>query len=154
MKPPRTTTEYEKVKTDDFIKGEIEDVLYDMDHTFKFQGNEKKGPAVRLKFRLEGYKYPHFTRWMYFSYGEQTNLFSKYVMSLVEGAEKDMDFDLDKLKGMKVKTLWKEKNNFQSIDTIRPLEGKILAGAPVFGAQSEEPAEVAEDSDGEEQVPF
>jgi len=163
MKPPRREkTDYELVRTDDFVKGVIEDIDYDLEHKFGFKGKdkngkqvntEKVGPGVRFKFTLEGCKFPHYSRWMWFSYGDQTNLFSKYIMSLVEGAEKDMEFDLDLLKGMKVKTLWKEKNNFQSIDTIRPLEGKILAGQPVIGARQEEPAEVAED-DKEEEISF
>ena len=127
MKPPkRQTVSYEKVKTDDFIQGIIDEIEYDKEHKFNNKGEEKIGPAVRFKFVLDGYKYPHRSKWMGFSYGEKSNLYSKFLTALVEGAKPDMDFDLDGLKGLKVKTLWSEKNDFQTVETIRPVGKKIL----------------------------
>ena len=38
-----------------------------------------------------------------------------------------MDFDIDALKGMKVKVLWAEKNEFQFPETIRPVGKKLAA---------------------------
>jgi len=62
---------------------------------------------------------------MSFSYGDKANLYLKYLVPLVEGAKPEMDFDIDHLKGMKIKTLWITKNEFQNIDVIRP-DGKKL----------------------------
>lgn len=131
MKPPKTEkTDFEKVNMDDFVSGFIEDVQYDNEHKFKgYNGAEDKvKPAVRLKFKIEGYQYPHYSRWMAFSYAEKSNLLNKYLLPLVEGAEKDMDFDIDLLKGLRVKMLWSEKNGFQSVETIRPIGKKLPFG--------------------------
>ena len=127
MKPQKSDIEYEKIDINDFVTGTIDEIQYEQDHLFKgFQGAEdKKRPAVRFKFVVNGYQHKHYSRWMTFSYGEKTNLYLKYLVSLVEGALPDMDFDLDKLKGMAVKMLWKEQNGFQSIETIRPIGGKL-----------------------------
>lgn len=128
MKPPKTENkDYEKVPTEDFVSGSIEEVAYDMKHTFKgYNGAEDKvRPAVRFKFKIDGLKFPHYSRWMTFNYGEKSNLLIKYLVPLVEGAKPDMDFDVDALKGMKVKMLWNEKNGFQAIETIRPMGKKI-----------------------------
>lgn len=128
MKPPKTENkDFEKVSTEDFVQGVIEEIQYDKEHKFKgYNGAEDKvRPATRFKFKLEGCQYPHYSRWMTFSYSEKSNLYTKYLVSLVENAQPDMDFDLDNLKGMKVKTLWSEHNGYQGIETIRPVGKKI-----------------------------
>jgi hypothetical protein len=136
MKPPKRAgnMEYEKVTTDDFVSGIIEDINYDPEHTFKGFGKDASGKdkpdtkaaAVRLKFKLEGYQYSHYSRWMRFNYGEKANLYLKFLVPLVEGAKPDMDFDLDQLRLLPVKTLWSEKNDFQSVETIRPIGKKVV----------------------------
>ena len=59
---------------------------------------------------------------MKYNLGERARLY-EYVSELVEDAEpikgedsKFNAFDIQQLVGMKVKTLWKEKNGFQSVD--------------------------------------
>jgi hypothetical protein len=149
MKPPqRQTVNYEKVKTDDFIPGIIEDIEYDNAHVFKYKGEEKTVPAVRLKFKLEGYKYSHRSRWIGFNYGEKSNLYTKFLIPLVDGAKPDMDFDLDKLKGMEVKTLWSEKNDFQTVETIRPINQKMT-----YQKEKSDMAETYEPG-ADDEVPF
>ena len=64
MKPTKKPIEYEKITTNDFVVGVIEDVLYEKDHEFKYQGESKKSEAVRLKFHIDGYKYSKSTPWM------------------------------------------------------------------------------------------
>lgn len=125
MKPEKREIDYERLSTDDFLVGEIVEIQRDKEHKSVFQGQEKVSDCIRFKFSVEGYKFPHYSRWMTFSYGEKTNLYNKYLTALVEGASPDCDFDLDHLKGMKVKMLWTEKNSFQSLETIRPVNGKI-----------------------------
>lgn len=126
MKPPkRDSTDFEKVVIGEFINGEICDIEYEMEHKFVYKGQEKIAPAVRLVFKLDGYEYKHRTRWMTFNYGEKSNLYQKYLVKLVENAKPDMDFDLDGLKGMLVKTIWQEQNDFQSVESIFPLKNKI-----------------------------
>lgn len=156
MKPPKRDTsnmEYEKVKTDDFVAGVIEAIQYEEKHLFKGYGKDEEGnprpdrmaPATRFKFKLEGCEFSHYSSWMSFSYGEKSNLYSKYLLPLVEGAVHDMDFDLDQLKGMKVKTLWVDKKSgFQAVETIRPIGKKIK---PLNVLPQTETAEVAEDDE-------
>lgn len=146
--PPKRAMNYEKVKTDDFISGVIEDVQYDPAHKFTFKGTESVAHGVRLKFKLDGYQYSHFSRWMKFNYGEKSNLYQKYLLPLVENAKSDMEFDLDQLKGIPVKTLWNEKNDFQGVETIRPI-GKKVTALNVYAPKSDL-AEVVE----EDEVPF
>jgi hypothetical protein len=148
MKPPKK--QYEQIKTDDFVTGVIDEVVYEMEHEFKFKEKISKKPAVRLKLLIDGYKEYHYTRWMTFNYSEKSNLLKKYLIPLVENAHPNMDFEMDLLKGMKVKMLWKdEKNGFQSIDVIRPIDKK-LTGMEAPPVVEEEPAQVQE----EEPVPF
>jgi len=131
--PPRKKMDYEKVVVGEMIPGKIEVVEYDQEHKFRgFQGKEDTTqPAVRLKFKLDGYKYPHYTRWMKFSLGEKANLYKKYVSKLVADAVPDMDIDLDILNGLPIKTVWGENGDFQNIDAIYPAGLKVKADALV-----------------------
>jgi hypothetical protein len=143
MRPPkREQKDFEKVAIGEMIQGIIEQVCYDNEHKFKgFNGGEDTvQPAVRLKFKLDGYQYPHYTRWMKFNLGEKANLYKKYVAKLIENAVPDMDFDLDILTNMKIKTVWSEDNGFQNIDAIYPAAAKIKAAdvAPAQPSREEE----------------
>lgn len=131
MKPPvRPQTEFEKVTVGEMINGTLH-IEYDQEHKFKgFEGKpDTIQPAVRFIFDLEGYQFKHYSRWYKFSYSEKSNLYKKIVSKLVEGAKPDMDFDLDCLEGMQVKTIWDENGGFQNLDSIFPLNGKIKADA-------------------------
>ena len=147
MKPPKneqSNLDYEKVKTDDFITGIISDVKYDEEHTFKgYQGAEDKvKPAVMIQFTLEGYEYAKYSGWLSFSYDGRSNLFNTYIVPLVSGAEEYMDFDLDNLKGTKVKVLFKDtKSGFQKVDNIRPIGTKVSV---IQEISLDEPDELAE----------
>jgi len=131
MRPPKREINYEKVAIGEMLKGVIKEVVYEENHTFKgFNGGaDTIQPAIKLKFELVGYQYLHSSRWMKFSLGSKANLYVKYVSKLVEGATPDMDLDLDCLKGMKVKTVWSEKGDFQNLDTIYPDGPKVKADA-------------------------
>lgn len=151
MKPPkREMKDYEKVSTEGMVPGIIEEVAYDPLHKFKgFEGKpDTEEHAVRLKFKLEGCKFPHYSRWMRFNYGEKANLYKKVLVPLVEAAKPDMDFDLDHLKGMKVNTLWVDNGDFQNLDTMRPIGKKLVPPAPA----KEERAEIHENEPNEEPV--
>jgi hypothetical protein len=125
--PVRKMIDFEKVKCGDFITGTISNIEYEDDHRFKgFEGKEDRiSEAVRLVFTLDGYEYPHRSRWMSFSLGEKSNLYKKYVAKLVNNAKPDMHFDLDALLNMKVKTIWEENGDFTNLDSIYP-NGKKL----------------------------
>jgi hypothetical protein len=125
----KNSDDYEKVKTGEFISGTIDNVEYDLQHKFSYKGEEKTAQAVRLVFDLDGYEFKHRTHWMTFSYGERSNLYNKYLVKLVEACMPDMDFDLDEVKGLRIKTIWKEANGFQSVELIQPEGEKIKAGA-------------------------
>lgn len=146
--PKREQKDYEKVIIGEMIPGIIEQVCYDNEHKFKgFQGKEDTiQPAARLKFKLDGYQYPKYSRWMKFNTGERANLYKKYISKLVENAVPDMEFDLDVLNGMKIKTVWSEENEFQNIDAIYPAGKKVKANSSItpleegtFAADHDEP---------------
>jgi hypothetical protein len=125
MRPPeRAKTEFEKVKVGEFISGVIENIEYEKEHTFKSPTGTKVSAAVRFVFKLDGYQYPHRSRWMSFSYGEKSNLYKNFLNKLILGAMPDMDMDLDVLKGVKVKTIWNEQNDFQFPENIFPVGDK------------------------------
>lgn len=135
MKPkPRPKMEYEKVKTDDWVLGIIEQVQYEENRNTGFkdeEGNDRLVDSVRFKFKLDGYSFPHYSSWMAFSYHEKAGLFLKYLTNLVEGAIPDMDFDLDALEGLVIKSMWVNKGDFQKVEMIRPKNSKIQANTKV-----------------------
>lgn len=122
MKPSPRNTQFEKVIVGDFITGTIDEIQRDENHKSMFKGQEKVSDCVRFKFKLDGYEFFHYSRWMTFTYGEKSTLFTKYLAKLVPNAHPDMDYDIENLKGMRVKTLWAEKNDFQTIESIFPLK--------------------------------
>ena len=146
--PPLRKMEYEKIKTDDFVTGEIKEIRYDLEHKFTYQGKEKINPACRIVFKVDGYKFDHITPWMTFNLSEKSNLFKKYVSPLVDGATEYMEFDLDQLIGMKVKMLWADKGDFQHIETIRPLGDKVIPG------QVKKVVDDLAEAIGDDEVPF
>ena len=130
MYPPRREkVDYEKVKTNDFIIGEIVEIMHEKEHKFTFQGETKTREAVRFKFKLENYKYSHYSKWHTFSYGSKSVLYNKYLSNLVENATPDMNFNLSTLRGMQVKTMWKG-DDYQDIELIRPLNNKAILQGP------------------------
>ena len=151
MKPkPRDKVEFEKVVTGDFVEGIIKEVQYEEKHKFKFKGVIKIKEAVRFVFELNGYQYKHYSRWMSFFYSEKANLYHKYLYNLVENAIPDMDFDIKKLEGMQIKTIW-QGEEYQSVELIRPLNTKLNVGAPSI---EEPPIETEPPTDEEGEIPF
>jgi hypothetical protein len=149
--PERKKIEYEKVELDTWIPGIIEDIEYDMQRESMWEGKKKVGPAVRFKLKLDGYKYPKKTRWGSFNLGEKSNLYKKYVSVLVEGAKPDVVFDLDLLKGMAVKTMWSQNEEYQNLEMIRPLNGMLKVEFKKPTKFAEAPEEVG---DREDEIPF
>ena len=159
MRPPKKDNKnYEKVAIGEMISGIIDKVEYDNEHKFKgFEGKEDTIQlGIRLKLKLDGYQYHHYSRWMKFNLGEKSNLYKKYVSKLMENAVPDMDFDLDVLNGMKIKTVWSEDKGFQNIDAIYPNQPKIKPDAVV--PQMEEGGlmqeDHTEDTEINEETPF
>ena len=151
-------TEYEKVRIDDWTVGVISDVEQDEHHKVNFQGKESEKDCVRLRFLLDGYKMPHMTNWMTFSYGEKSNLYNKYLSKLVEGMTPDANFDLIRIKGMRVKIMWAERlgtngKTYQHVDTIRPEKDKIKFGYEPVVSSEMEPTE-PDTSEAHEDLPF
>lgn len=127
MKPPIQRYDFEKVPTNDFVNAVIAEIEYDENHLFRGFAT-KDGKSIpdtircgaRFTFEIEGCKFPHKSRWMKLVYSKKAPVFKKYIMPLVEGAREYMDWDLDNLKGMRIKMLWRDDGNFQDIDTVRP----------------------------------
>ena len=91
MRPPKSSSQdFERIREyDEWIPGVISEISLREDHDTGFKHPAKKEDGtphpnagkpvicdqVRLKFTLDGYKYPHFSRWMRYSYGEKSNLY-------------------------------------------------------------------------------
>ena len=133
MKPPqRAKTDFERVpKYDEWIAGKILDIAYEAEHKSTFQGEEKVRPAVRFKIGLEGCQFPKYSRWLTFSYGDKSNLYKNWVSVLVDGAEPDMDLDLDVIKGMSIKTMWSENGDYDNLVMVRPVSEKVKAAQTI-----------------------
>lgn len=137
--PPsdRSDKEFEKVIIDEWITGEIVDVQEkkNVEKTFlNRETNEKETHTIdqiRLKFKLEGYKYSHYSRWMTASMNEKSNLFKILQQLYGERILPDIGVNLDLLKGVKVKTMWDEikladGRMFQLPDKIRAVNSERL----------------------------
>lgn len=158
MKPDtKKEIEYERVPVDTWIPGEVKDIEYDTEHTFTFQGKSKTLKGVRIVFALDGYEWPKRTRWMKFMYAPRAALYLKYMVALVSGATPNMDFDIDTLKGLRIKTMWDQKplgdgRIFQFIDKVKPLD-QPLVYTP--GQPDGSPVEPPPESTGpEDKVPY
>ena len=156
MRPPKANQiDYERInKYDEWIPGVIEEIKLEENRATGFKddktGLPKFADMVRFKFKLEGHEYPHYSRWMSYSFGEKANLYLKYIKHLVEPAQPDMDFDLDNLKGFKVKTMWTANGDFDNLEQIRPLGDKFQA-KPSTAAEKDELVEEVVD---QEEIPF
>lgn len=128
--PPRKKMDpkdFEQVKVNDLLPSTIVSIEYEDNHQFPgFQGapgTVEKG--VRIKFSIDGYKHPKNSGWLKFSYGSKTNLYKKYLSSLVEGMSPDATFDLDHLVGMRIKTMWKQNGTWQNLSLVVPFDKPI-----------------------------
>lgn len=143
--------DYERVPVNAFVTGIIEDVQYEEKHEFKGL-HARVDEAVRFVFKIDGLKFKHYSRWMSFFYGDKANLFQKYILQLVHGAKPNMEFDIDQLKGMRIKMIWQDdpKNpDYQVIQLIVPEKDKIVP----LNLAKPGMAEVHGNPD-EEEVPF
>lgn len=147
MKPPKR--EFEQVEVDIWLNGVIKDIQYDPEHKFKGKGYENEGPATRFMLQLNDYKDTKPSRWLYFNYGENSNLYKKWIIPLVEGAYKNMDLDLDHLKGMKIKVMYSQNGEYQNLEMVRPLESKFILTSQELPKTETEPP-----SPPDEEVPF
>lgn len=135
MPPERKKMEYEKVQIDEWIPGVIKEVQYDPEHKTNFKdeetGENKVISAVRFMLMLDGYKHPKYTLWGTFSLHEKSNLYKKFVSSLVENPKPDMRFDLDAFNGFAIKTMWAQNGDFQNLEIIRPLKDRLKVNLAV-----------------------
>lgn len=129
LPPPRPKIDYEQVVVDEWIKGTISEIEYDMEHKSTFKGVDKVGPAVRIKLALEGYKFPKSSGWMAFVYTEKANLYKTYIKQLVDNAQVDMKFDLDLLRNFPIKVMFVQNEEYQNVSQIRPLGEKFASDA-------------------------
>lgn len=105
-------------------------------------------PHVRFKFKLDGYQYPHYSRWMKASTFEKSNLYSKYLKYLCPKYDcADQLIDLDMLEGVKIKVMFEDSGEYQNVSSIRGLDPDLNIIAPDRAKQDEV-------SDGAEDVPL
>lgn len=125
--------EYEKVEVDNWVEGTIDEVQFRVNENRRYRDKEtgeyvtKTANEVRFAFVFPDYKFRHYSRWMTASMNKESNLYKKYLKELVEGLEPETDIDLEKMKGKKVKIMWKNdkgKNGeiYQSVAQIRGLD--------------------------------
>jgi hypothetical protein len=145
--------EFEQVKVDEWLTGEIVDILYEENREFVFKGQKSNQDAVRLIITLDGYKDKHPTNWLKFNYSEKSNLFKNFILPLVEGAYQNMPFDLDNLKNTRIKIMYGQNGEYQNIVMVRPLNGKLLPGTEGPKKRADAPVKNA-DSKDDDKVPF
>jgi len=120
--------EFEKVKVDEWINGEITKIEYDLQHEFIFKGEKKIGPAVKVQFQLDSYKDKKSTGWWSFNYSDKSKVYKFFIQPLVEGATPNMKFDFDNLLNLRIKVMYAQNGEYQNIFAVRPSQGKILPG--------------------------
>lgn len=138
--PKRAKLEYERVVEDEWISGTIDEIEYDLEHKSMFKGQEKVGPCVRIKLILDGYQWPKSSGFISFNYSDKSNLYKTYICSLVETPKPYMEFDLDLLKGMKIKAMYSANPNnpeYQKLVRIKPVGEKIKSDAPAPEKEAE-----------------
>lgn len=128
MRPPKR--EFEQVVVDEWLTGEIVDIQYEKEHEFTYKGNKSIGPAAKILIQLDGYRDKKSTGWWSFNYSEKSNLYKFFIHTLVEGASPNMDFDLDNLKNLRIKVMYTQNGEYQNLMAVRPVDKKVLPGAP------------------------
>jgi hypothetical protein len=149
---------------DEWLTGRIEEVQYDEHRAYKFKNKdtneweEGEAPHVRFKFKLDGYQWPHYSRWMKCSTHEKSNFYSKYLKFLCPQYDcQDKVVDLDKLVGLRVKTMWEDDGDYQHITQIRGLDptiNAIASGTEIAPGLTEPPEPTAQGEEEDENVPF
>ena len=137
--------DYERVAVDEWLTGEIAEVQYDEQRQYNVKDKETgewskaTAPHVRFKFKLDGYQYPHYSRWMKASTFEKSNLYGKYLKYLCPQYDcADQLIDLDKLQRIQIKVMFEDNNEFQNVTQIRGLDPDlniiVSAASPVARA--------------------
>lgn len=154
---------YEKVQVDEWLAGHIEEVQYDEHRAYKAKDKatgewvEKTAPHLRFKFRLDGYQYPHYSRWLKCSTHEKSNLYSKFLKHLCPQYDcQDKVVDLDKLVGITIKTMWENNEDYQNITQIRGLDPtlNIITSGTEIAPGLTDPADEEHGSVLDEEAPF
>ncbi len=121
--------DYERVAVDEWLAGEIAEVQYDENRQYNVKDKETgewskaTAPHVRFKFRLEGYQYPHYSRWMKASTFEKSNLYGKYLKYLCPKYDcADQMINLDALEGAAIKVMFEDSGEYQNVSSIRGLK--------------------------------
>lgn len=143
--------EYEQVVVDEWLSGTIAEVQYDKAHPYD-QRNEdgtttkEVAPHVRFKFALDGYQFPHYSRWMKASTYKMANLYKKYLKPLCpEHDPEDCVVDVSKLTGVAIKIMYEQNGEYQNVTNIRPVDKTLNlivddSPATVTPESDEEPA--------------
>ena len=148
MMPPEQKKDFERVPLyDEWLKTEIVEIIYDMEHKSIYQGTARVKPAVRFVLKIDGMTHEKKTRWMTFNYSENAYLYKTYIMELVANPIPFMKFDIDALKGMKIKTMWKANGEWDNLIGVRNISPKV-----VREVSPDEPPEEVDDS--EPSIPF
>ena len=129
MRPPQRSniTQFERVpQYEEWLRATITEVKLEENHKFSFQGKDTLQDGVRFQFAIEGCKHPHYSRWMKYNYSEKANLYKKFLLSLVENAEPDMQFDLDRFQNLPVKLMFSQNGEFDNLERVKPDGAKLL----------------------------
>lgn len=121
-------TAWTVLPTTEFLNATIIDIHRNPTRTRVQNGETKIYDAIRFKFEVENVPEPRYSFWELFSYSERANLYRNFLAHLVENAEPFMDFDLERLKGMKVRIMFSEpwgETGLQKIQLIKPQTTKI-----------------------------
>lgn len=128
---PRTiggnkTTDFEQVAVDEWLPGTVEEVQFEKDREYTYKGETKKSDSVRFKFKLDGYQFPHYSRWMMASTNKKTNFYLKYLKYLCPRFDcEGKMIDLDQLTDAKIKIMFEQNGEYQNVTQIRGLDENL-----------------------------
>lgn len=124
--------EYERVVVGQEITGVIDEAqfarnrkcrVYDPESDAWVEGMQDQ---VRLAFRLEGYQHRHYSRWMRASTHKKSTFYLKILKPLCPKHDcAGKEIDLDKLRGVQVKTTWEQNGVYQNLTKIRALNPSL-----------------------------
>ena len=130
---PNKSFDYERCADLEWITGKIVKIEERLNKNRRYKDQEtgeykiREVEEMRFVFELEGYKFPHRSRYMTKSVAEKSNLYSKYLKELIPGLQPNQAVDLEQLIGKSVKTMWdtekgKDGKDYQHIKIIKPLD--------------------------------
>jgi hypothetical protein len=124
--------EYERVTVGKWIAGVIDEVQYAANRKCRVYDRETDAwvegmqNQLRLALRLDGYEHRHYSRWMRSSTHPKATFYRKFLKPLCPNHDcAGKPIDVDRLKGVRVKTRWEQRGDYENLVEIHPLDPNL-----------------------------